>query len=119
MSTNPTQHMDRLERLLAQYKRGLMTFGEYVTFVSTETPPATDDGLGWGQPEGLLAPTGDATAVGHGPIDRDAILARRVDSLVDSGAVCCGRPWVAEIETCPRCGLDAGKHPMPSAVRLD
>jgi hypothetical protein len=22
----------------------------------------------------------------------------------------CGRPWVAEIELCPRCGMDAGAH---------
>lgn len=23
----------------------------------------------------------------------------------------CGRPWVAEIALCPRCGLDASQHP--------
>jgi len=37
---------------------------------------------------------------------------RAVSQIDETRAVTasCGRPWVAEIELCPRCGLNAGQH---------
>jgi hypothetical protein len=38
--------------------------------------------------------------------------------LAPEAGTSCGQPWVAEIELCPRCGLDASRHPRRSADEL-
>lgn len=38
--------------------------------------------------------------------------------LAPEAGTSCGQPWVAEIELCPRCGLDASRHPSRSADEL-
>jgi hypothetical protein len=36
----------------------------------------------------------------------------------EAAPVCCGQPWVAEIASCPRCGLPAHVHPAREDISL-